>query len=151
MNCDLDHSQQTGKFCKKCGTELATAYRACQNGHPLNPGQNFCSQCGSSAAATPTPVAPPTPTYTPPYTPPTFQQPKPTNGMSIAGFVLSLLCCTALPGLILSVVGLNQIKNNPNQQGRGLAIAGLVLGILGTIFWVVWFFIQVVFNAYLFQ
>lgn len=146
MNCDLDHSQQTGKFCKKCGTELATASRACQNGHPLNPGQNFCSQCGSSAATTPTPVAPPAPTYTPPYTPPTFQQPQPMNGMSIAAFVVSIVGCSPV-GLGLAIAAMSQLNKNPSQQGKGFAIAGLVLGIIGTVFWLIYFLVIAVFTS----
>ncbi len=58
-----------------------------------------------------------------------------TNGMGIAGFVLSLIAFfgCALPyasgplwllGLIFSIIGLN-------RQPRGLAIAGLVISLLG--------------------
>ena len=60
-------------------------------------------------------------------------QPQKTNGMAIAGFVLSLLCCTSLLGIIFSAVGLNQINKDPSQGGKGLALAGLILGILGFI------------------
>lgn len=55
--------------------------------------------------------------------------------MSVASLVLGLvgipLCFLFVPSLlavIFGVVGLNQIKNDASQQGRGLAIAGLVLG-----------------------
>ena len=60
-------------------------------------------------------------------------QPQKTNGMDLAGFVLSLLCCTSLLGIIFSAVGLNQINKDPSQGGKGLALAGLILGILGFI------------------
>ena len=60
-------------------------------------------------------------------------QPQKTNGMAIAGFVLSLLCCTSLLGIIFSAVGLNQINKDPSQGGKGLATAGLILGIIGLI------------------
>jgi FtsH-binding integral membrane protein len=56
-----------------------------------------------------------------------------TNGMSVAGFVLSLLFCTAPLGLIFSAIGMNQTKKDPSQGGRGLAIAGLVIGIIFTV------------------
>mgnify|MGYP006281257871 CR=1 FL=1 len=62
-----------------------------------------------------------------------YAQPPKTNGMAVAGFVLSILYCTAVLGLIFSAVALYQISKNPNQGGKGLAIAGLVLGIIFTI------------------
>ncbi len=58
------------------------------------------------------------------------------NGLAIAGFVVSL-CSLILPyygivaivGLVLSVVGKNQIAVT-GEGGRGMAIAGLVIGIV---------------------
>lgn len=65
-----------------------------------------------------------------------------TNGLSIAGFVVS--CCsilvglyglTGLVGLILSAIGRSQAVSNGEKTG--LATAGIVLGILGMVFtWV---------------
>lgn len=65
-----------------------------------------------------------------------------TNGLSIAGFVVS--CCsmliglygvTGLVGLILSVIGRSQAANSGGKTG--LATAGIVLGIIGMVFtWV---------------
>lgn len=63
-----------------------------------------------------------------PETPPTPRG----NGMGVAGFVISLVglvltCCVLCPlGLIFSLVGLG-------KQPRGLAIAGAVIGGLGTL------------------
>jgi hypothetical protein len=54
------------------------------------------------------------------------------DGVSIASFVLSLLCCTGLIGLILGFVGLSRTKGG-KRKGRGFAIAGIVLGLLATI------------------
>lgn len=59
-------------------------------------------------------------------------QPPKTDGVSVASFVLSLLCCTGLVGLILGFVGLSRTKGG-KRKGRGFAIAGIVLGLLGTI------------------
>ena len=60
-----------------------------------------------------------------------------TNGFAVAGFVLGILslcclCCYGLPfnlfGLAFSLVGLAQIRNNPQlYQGKSLAMAGLVM------------------------
>jgi hypothetical protein len=33
-------------------------------------------------------------------------------------------------GLVFSLVGLSQLKANPQQQGKGMAIAGLICSIL---------------------
>ena len=62
-----------------------------------------------------------------------------TNGMAVAGFVLGLfswVCCCAGPmisglALVFSIIGLIQISQNPMQGGKGLAIAGIILAILG--------------------
>ncbi len=66
-----------------------------------------------------------------------------TNGMALTGLILGIVsltfglcCCSGLPfsvlGVIFSAIGLSQINRDPqNQQGRGLAIAGLVVSILG--------------------
>ena len=62
------------------------------------------------------------------------------NSMAIAGFVLSVLGCTAPVGFILCVIALN----SRNQSNRGLAIAGAILGglaTLGAILGCVWFFV----------
>ena len=72
-----------------------------------------------------------------------------TNGMAIAGFVLGLLgffgCCFgpvfSITGLVLSCVGLSQIKESPMQGGKGLAIAGIVLAILGILLEAGWIII----------
>jgi hypothetical protein len=55
--------------------------------------------------------------------------------MAVASLVLGLvglpLCFLFVPSIlavIFGIVGLNQIKNDPMQTGRGLAIAGLILG-----------------------
>jgi hypothetical protein len=67
--------------------------------------------------------------------------PPKTNQMAIAGLVLGILsvtascCCYGLPfnvvGIICSLMALSQISKDPlTQQGKGLAIAGLVLSIV---------------------
>jgi hypothetical protein len=71
------------------------------------------------------------------------------NGMSIASLVLSLVniipCFWAFPlpallGVIFGFVGKGQIAKNPNAKGRGMAIAGIIVGIvfliIAVIFWV---------------
>ena len=67
-----------------------------------------------------------------------------TNSMAVLGLVMGILtvtlcgCCYGFPtnilGGIFSAIGLSQINSNPQiEQGKGMAVAGLVLSILGTI------------------
>ncbi len=68
---------------------------------------------------------------------------KKTNGFAIAGFVISLIsscfCCGALNflGIIFSIVGINKAKEI-DGEGKGLAIAGLVIGIVFLVIYVLW-------------
>jgi hypothetical protein len=57
-----------------------------------------------------------------------------TNGMAIASMVLGIVWIYWIGSVLAIVFGhisLNQIKRNPYQTGRGMAIAGLVLGYIG--------------------
>lgn len=56
----------------------------------------------------------------------TVVQPAPTNGCAIAGFILSFFPAFNLIAFILCIVGITQAKNC-NGNGKGLAIAGLIL------------------------
>jgi len=65
-----------------------------------------------------------------------------TNGLAIAGLVFGILgvmpcvCCGPVfstLGLIFSGIALAQTGNHPMQAGRGMAIAGIVLSVLGLI------------------
>jgi hypothetical protein len=62
-----------------------------------------------------------------------------TNSYAQAGMIFGILslvcCCCGFPfgilGLVFSLIGLSQINANPQlHEGRGMAIAGLVLSIL---------------------
>lgn len=81
--------------------------------------------------------APPIPPVIGPLKPGTLtagQLPK-TNSFATAGLIfgiLSLTCCCGCPfnilGLVFSLIGLSQINRHPElYEGRGLAIAGLIL------------------------
>ena len=66
-----------------------------------------------------------------------------TNSMALTGMILGicsltigLFCCgplMAIAGIVFSSIGLSQIGKNPGQQGKGMAIAGLITSILGLI------------------
>jgi hypothetical protein len=53
-----------------------------------------------------------------------------TNALAITGFVFSLVSFLftifAIPGLIVSIIGLSQIKKT-GEDGKGLAIAGIII------------------------
>jgi hypothetical protein len=59
-----------------------------------------------------------------------YPQPRPTNGMAIASLVASLL--VAPLGIVFGHISLHQIKRS-GEDGKGLAIAGLVIGYLATV------------------
>jgi hypothetical protein len=76
--------------------------------------------------------------------PPSLSLPPPshpaTNSLAIAGLITGILslipCCCfgvlfGVAGLICSGIALSQIKRDPNQGGKPMAVAGLVLSILG--------------------
>ncbi len=63
-----------------------------------------------------------------------FEQPAKTDGVSVASMVLSILCCAPV-GLILGFIGLGRTKGG-QRKGRGFAITGIVLGLLGLLAWV---------------
>lgn len=71
------------------------------------------------------------PSYAPQYAPgPGYPPAGPTSGMAIASLVVSLLGI-GLVAVILGHLALNEIKkSNGYIQGRGLAIAGLIIGYL---------------------
>jgi len=54
-----------------------------------------------------------------------------TNTFALVGFILSLasfvFLVTAIPGIVLGHLGLHQIKKT-GEQGRGMAIAALIVG-----------------------
>lgn len=63
------------------------------------------------------------------------KKPEGVNGLAVSGFVLSLCGfftgITFVIGLILSAVGLAKTKKT-GQEGRGLALAGTIIGAIGT-------------------
>lgn len=119
------------KFCTSCGKELTD-------------GANVCSNCGTPIEGENTAVAN---TVTVQQT---VATPEKGNGMAVAGFVLSLIslfCCGFLSilGLIFSILGL---VNAPKVggKGKGLAIAGIILGGLAILLMILSFLFMPSFN-----
>lgn len=104
------------KFCINCGKELQDTDRV-------------CSSCGTPVDGA---VQPTTTVVV------NNAQPKQTNGLALAGFIVSLvstlLCCGSLNiiSLILSIIGAVKAKDL-NGSGKGLAIAGIIISALGLI------------------
>lgn len=61
--------------------------------------------------------------------------PRPTNSMAIAALVSSLVIAPL--GIVLGHISMSQIKRS-GEDGRGLAIAGLAIGYLGTVIGAIW-------------
>jgi peptidyl-prolyl cis-trans isomerase B (cyclophilin B) len=64
-----------------------------------------------------------------------------TNTMAIIGFVLAFVVSVA--GIVVSHIALSQIKRT-GEGGRGLALAGLILGYVFTGFWVLYVVIIII-------
>jgi hypothetical protein len=83
--------------------------------------------------------SPPVPEWRPQSPPRGFVPVTRTNGLAIASLVLGILWLFwlgSLVGLVLGLVALKQIKGR-NQGGRGIAIAGVVLSVLGLVGFVI--------------
>ena len=81
--------------------------------------------------------------YPPGYSP--YGQPvaQGTNGLAIGALVSSLIgLCTcsigSIVGIILGAMALNQLKERPGQEGRGMAQAGIWVGVGGIIAWIIY-------------
>ncbi len=80
----------------------------------------------------------------PPYGAYRYPAPPPTNAMAIAALVSAVLFAPL--GIVVGHIALSQIKRT-GEEGRGLAIAGLVIGYLVTVLTVVAVVVGVVFFA----
>jgi hypothetical protein len=78
----------------------------------------------------------------PPVAPPVYSSSS-TNGNAIAGLIFGILAMTCpcggvlvgALGIIFSCLALSQLNHTHVQKGRGMALAGLVLSIIGLLFW----------------
>lgn len=80
-------------------------------------------------------------TYAQPTTQQAYGQPpaqQQTDGFAIAALVTGILGMNIV-AVVLGHLSLSRMKKDPNLGGRGMAIAGLVLGYVVLTFWVLWF------------
>jgi len=55
--------------------------------------------------------------------------------------LLGLICCgvfLAIPAVVCGHMALSNIKKRPQLGGKGLAIAGLIIGYVGGVFWLLY-------------
>jgi len=110
-------------FCPKCGEK--------------NPeGSSFCTKCGASLAA---PAAAPAPA---PASAPSAAAGGKTSGFAIAARVMGIVGIIffgplAILAIIFGAIGISQIGKDPSLKGKGMAVAGLVLGIIAGAFWII--------------
>ena len=60
---------------------------------------------------------------------------KDSNTPALLGFIFSFLGCLAIPGLILSIIGLANAKKYKNGR-KGLAIAGIVISAVSIVIFI---------------
>lgn len=85
----------------------------------------------------------PPPGYADPYGYGAYGQTGGTNGLAIASLITSIAAIVTcylgiilgIVGVILGVVALNQLKTR-QQDGKGIAIAGIILGAVIPVLWI---------------
>ena len=106
-------------FCPRCGQAIAE-------------GATFCASCGSAVSVVAGPSSQPP---QPPAVAGGVPVPGPTSGRAITSLVLGLLSFSfiaAIPAVVFGHLALSEIKKSAGRiQGKGMAVAGLVLGYLG--------------------
>ncbi|MBA7578872.1 hypothetical protein ES708_20738 [subsurface metagenome] len=112
-------------FCSKCGEK--------------NPDDGkFCSKCGEALVATKAPKAP----AAAPAPAKRAAAGEKTSGFAIAALVMGIVGVIffgplAILAIIFGAIGISQIGKDPSLKGRGMAVAGLVLGIIAGAFWII--------------
>jgi len=99
----LTNNEENAEVCSKCGRNFRTGVTPKENRQPINA---------------------------------SFAIPVGRTGLAIAAGYLGLF--SILPpfapiSLIVSIIALRQLKKNPGNLGRGRAVFGLIMGILGTV------------------
>ena len=118
-------------YCPKCGQQNADENK-------------FCLKCGEALIKTAS-VAQETPT---PQRPVEAEAPR-NSGLAVASLVLGIVGfffnLLAVLAIIFGAVAIGQITKNPELKGRGMAIAGLVLGIIVVAGWIL---IMLIFGSF---
>lgn len=67
---------------------------------------------------------------------------KKNNTKAIVGFICAIvgfICCfpVGIVGLVFSIIALNEMKASGEEQSRGLAIAGIIIAVIGILWQVI--------------
>ena len=140
-NCGTQNNDGV-KFCANCGNPLAPAAPAApvQQAVPVQP----VAPVQQAVPVQPVPVQPVQQVQYQPVYPAYNPEQQKTNGLCLAGFIVSLVSIvlagtTSLIGLILSIIGLSQV-NKKKQKGKGMAIAGIIISAVFVIAFTLSFF-----------
>ncbi len=124
-------------FCTQCGTKIIASWNVCPNcGHNLKSEQ---------VIQQPTQVQTPVQTHSqlkPQYQPHQYQpynyHPRSNNTNGIVALILGLLGLFGVIPIVGSIIGivLGAVGQNKDEDPR-MAKAGLIIGIIGIVFWIV--------------
>jgi hypothetical protein len=109
---------------------------------PLSQFAEFTADMPAGAVSPPPPTPPATlATALPVTTPAAIPKTEPLAIWSLVLSLVGLFCCgfvLGVPGIVCGHLALSKIRKEPALQGRGLAIAGLVIGYVAVGFWLLW-------------
>ena len=104
---------------------------------------------GAAAPASASPISPATVPAS--VAPATVVPTRKTEQLAILSLIFSILglcgfCCgffmmAGVAGIVCGHIALSRIKSDPNLEGHGLAMAGVVIGYLAIAGWLVWIFV----------
>ena len=121
------------------GQAYGTQYGAAPSGDQYGYGQQYGQQYGQSYQQ---PYGQPFQPDPYSYGPPGGFPQQESNGLAIAALVTSLAGCLCgvgfIVGLVLGIVALPKAKRAGDSSAKGMAIAGIVIGAVGTIGMVAW-------------
>lgn len=112
-NCGHSHDDND-KFCAYCGTKFDEPVQKKDDGRVFEEVEPNANHTFNQTR--------PTPNQQYIYV---NNQPSEKNGIAIAGFVLSFL--VSILGLIFGIIGLNKANSLPNKNGKGMAIAAIII------------------------
>jgi Domain of unknown function (DUF4190)/GYF domain 2 len=60
------------------------------------------------------------------------------GGIGVFGFCCGLFLMSAVAGVVCGHLALSKIKANPELEGHGLALSGLIIGYIAIASWLIW-------------